>query len=79
MTELKMNGTNYIISLRENNYLNPLNQTPMKYNSKLSIFLGVLLILSLCLANNMEGFNTPPTKEKATTPEGKDTLITVKK
>ncbi len=49
----------------------------MRYNKRLSIFLGVLFIIALCFANNIEGFNTPP--EKAKTENGNDTLITVKK
>ncbi len=49
----------------------------MQYNKRLSILLGVLFIIALCFANNIEGFNTPPVKAK--NENGKDTLITVKK
>ncbi len=49
----------------------------MKYSKNLSILLGILIILALCMADNMG--DNPDTQMKAKTENGNDTLITVKK
>jgi hypothetical protein len=50
----------------------------MKYNKRLSIILAILVgVILIAMSDNLEGFNTPPTKEKAITENGKDTLINI--